>query len=84
MNLLQHFMLIKISLNLASSSCFISRHLPIQHSEVPTNDGASVPMKWNPSESLNNLILCCSVLTVGEKVTVEFRFLFLFFHKDVC
>ncbi|MBA0580700.1 hypothetical protein Gorai_022906, partial [Gossypium raimondii] len=41
--------------------------LLIHHNEIPINDEVSVQKKWNPCESGNKLVLCCSGLTVEEK-----------------
>ncbi|MBA0759738.1 hypothetical protein Gotri_022575 [Gossypium trilobum] len=41
--------------------------LLIHHNEIPINDEVSVQKKWNPCESRNKLVLCCSGLTVEEK-----------------
>ncbi|MBA0676589.1 hypothetical protein Goari_018059, partial [Gossypium aridum] len=41
--------------------------LLIHHNELPVNDEVSVQKKWNPCESRNKLVLCCSGLTVEEK-----------------
>ncbi|MBA0850065.1 hypothetical protein Goshw_024745 [Gossypium schwendimanii] len=41
--------------------------LLIHHNEIPVNDEVSVQKKWNPCESRNKLVLCCSGLTVEEK-----------------
>ncbi|KAA3466674.1 protein BREAST CANCER SUSCEPTIBILITY 1-like protein [Gossypium australe] len=54
--------------------CNLRGQLPIHHNEIPINDEVGVQKKWNPCESRNKLVLCCSGLTVEEKeIMFEFE-----------